>query len=114
MALSKVAIANRALQKLGAKRIESLTQDHPNARSMNVCFDQIRDALLRRYIWTFAKRRDSLAADGDQTVWGGHNRFSVPNDFIRLVRDDESGFRVDWDLESDDTGTQFIITDDAA
>mgnify|MGYP001426155490 CR=1 FL=1 len=37
---SKVEIANGALQKLGAKRIESLTQDHPNARSMNVAFEE--------------------------------------------------------------------------
>ena len=35
MAISDVTVANRALQKLGAKRIESLTQDTPNARSIN-------------------------------------------------------------------------------
>ena len=39
MAISRVQLANRALQKLGAKRIESLTQDHPNARSMNAAFE---------------------------------------------------------------------------
>ena len=36
MAVSEVSIANAALQKLGSpSRLESLTQDHPNARTMN-------------------------------------------------------------------------------
>jgi hypothetical protein len=101
VAVSKVAIANRALQKLGAKRIESLTQDHPNARSMNACFDQVRDSLLRKYSWSFAIKRDSIAADGDDPVWGDWSRYTKPNDFLALMRDDESGRVVDWKIEGD-------------
>lgn len=101
MAVSKVAIANRALQKLGAKRIESLTQDHPNARSMNAAFDIVRDALLRKYPWSFAISRDSIAADGDGPEWGEWNRYTKPNDFLALIRDDESGAVVDWKIEGD-------------
>ena len=100
MAASTVLIANRALQKLGAKRISSLTQDHPNARSMNAAFESVRDAELRRYIWSFAIKRASIAADGtDETILNTWNRYSLPNDFIRLIRDDESGFYVDWKIE---------------
>jgi len=51
---TNVSIANRALQKLGAKSIESLTQDSPNARSMNTAFVKIRDKLIRKYPWSFA------------------------------------------------------------
>lgn len=109
MALSKVAVANRALQKLGAKRIESLTQDHPNARSINACFDIVRDALLRKYDWSFAIARDSIAADPDGPEWGDWNRYTKPNDFIRLLRDDESGLAVDWKIEGD-----FILSADAS
>lgn len=101
MAVSKVAIANRALQKLGAKRIESLTQDHPNARSMNAAFDIVRDALLRKYNWSFAIQRDSIAADADGPTWGDWNRYTKPNDFLALIRDDESGLVVDWKIEGD-------------
>lgn len=108
MAVSNVSIANRALQLLGSsRRLESLTQDHPNARSLNLAYDSTRQALLRRYEWGFAIRRASIAADGDQTEWGEHNRYSLPNDFLRLSRDDELGFSKDWKIE--DT---FIITDD--
>lgn len=109
MAVSKVAIANRALQKLGAKRIESLTQDHPNARSINACFDILRDNLLRKYDWSFAIARESIAADGDGPVWGDWDRYSKPNDFIRLLRDDESGYAVDWKVEGD-----YILSRDGA
>ena len=109
MAISKVAIANLALQKLGAKRISALDQDHPNARSMNAAYDSVRRRELRRYEWSFAIKRQSIAADGSKTVWGSHNRFSLPNDFLYLIRDDESGQAPDWRIEG-----LFIVTDDAA
>jgi hypothetical protein len=109
MAVSKVAIANRALQKLGAKRIESMTQDHPNARTVSACFDILRDALLRKYDWSFAIKRDSIAADGDSPEWGDWDQYTKPNDFIRLLRDDESGTAVDWKIEGD-----FILSRDGA
>jgi hypothetical protein len=109
MAISKVAIANRALQKLGAGRISSLAQDHPNARSMSAAYPIIRDELLRRYTWGFSVKRASIAADGDQTAWGSHNRYSLPNDFLRLIRDDESGSNVDWRIEG-----LYVVTDDAS
>mgnify|MGYP000862511461 CR=1 FL=1 len=65
---SKVSIANGALERLGEKRIESLTQDDVRARSMNASFDSVRDALLRKYDWGFAIRRASIAADGSETT----------------------------------------------
>ena len=114
MATSKVAIANGALQHLGAKRIESLGQDHPNARSMKAAYDRARKKLLRQYDWGFATRRDSIAADGDETLWGGHNRFVLPNDYLRFLRDDESGYRLDWKIESDENVGVYIVTDDAS
>jgi hypothetical protein len=105
---SNVSIANEALQLLGSSRkLESLTQDHPNARTMNAAFERTRQSLIRRYEWSFAKKRASIAADGDQTVWGEHNRYSIPNDYLRLTRNNETGFSVDWQIEGG-----FIVTDD--
>ena len=60
---SEVDIANRALQKLGAESIVSLTQDSENARACNLCYEPIRDAELRAHPWNFAIKRASLAAD---------------------------------------------------
>jgi hypothetical protein len=109
MAASNVSIANRALQKLGAKRISSLTQDHPNARSMNAAFERVRDAELRRYDWSFAIARASIAADASGPTWGDWNRYTLPNDFLRLLRDDESGANVDWKIE----GLYILTADDS-
>ena len=110
MATSEVAIANLALQKLGvSKRLESLTQDHPNARTMSLAYEPTRDAELRRYTWGFSIARASIAADGAQTVWGAWNRYSLPNDFLRLIRDNETLQAVDWRIEG-----LFIITKDAS
>jgi hypothetical protein len=109
MSTSTVQAANRALQKLGAGRIESLTQDHPNARSMNAVFAPVRDAELRKYAWSFAIKRASIAADVDGPTWGDWNRYSLPNDFICLVRDNESGRTVDWKIEG-----QYILSADAS
>lgn len=109
MAVSNVAIANGALQKLGARRIESLTQDAPNARSMNAVFERVRASLLRRYDWSFAIKRASIAADSTQTTWGELNRFSLPNDYIRLLRDNETQQKLDWKIEG-----RYIVTNDAA
>jgi hypothetical protein len=99
MATSKVAIANLALQKLGAKRISALTQDHPNARSMSAAYEFVLKSELRRYVWAFAIKRASVAADGDESEYGGFLRYSLPNDFIRLIRDNERNTTVDWKRE---------------
>lgn len=109
MATSKVAIANGAIQRLGDKRIESFTQDHPNARSMNAAFDRVLRAEMRRYDWGFAIKRASVAADGTGPVWGDWSRYSLPNDYLRLLRDDESRLNVDWRIEG-----QHILSRDAA
>ena len=109
MSTSKVQIANGALQRLGERRIESLTQDEPSARSMNAAFDRVVKSEIRRYGWNFAIKRASIAADGDDPTWGDWNRYSLPNDFIRLLRDDESGIAVDWKIEG-----IFILSADAA
>lgn len=110
MAVSKVQIANLALQKLGVSRkLESLTQDHPNARTLNLAFEPIRRAELRRYNWSFAIKRESIAADGDEPTWGDWTQYSLPNDFLCLIRDDETGQRVDFKIEG-----LFILSQNAA
>lgn len=111
MATSDVSIANRALQKLGARRIDSLGEDSPNARSVSAAFEVVRDRLLRKYAWNFAIGRAQVAADADKTLWGDLNRFRKPTDFLRLLRGVEAGTddieRVKtWRLEG-----EYIVTD---
>lgn len=110
MATSNVEIANRALQILGSShRLESLTQDHPNARTITAAFQRTREALLRRYKWNFAVKRASVAADSVNTLWGGWKRYPLPADCARLLRDNETGTRSDWTIEG-----RFITTADSS
>jgi len=82
---STTSIANRALQLLGAKRVTSLSEDSRNARSMNVAYEPVRDALLQKYPWSFAVKRAALAADGDAPLHGRARSFTLPSDYIRLL-----------------------------
>ena len=112
-AVSSVTIANRALQRLGATRISSLTQNFPNARSINNAYDTTRRRLLRLYTWAFAKSRASLPMASTQTVFDQLNMFPLPTDFIRLYRDPGYSASVqsrrDWEIEEGN-----IITTDGA
>ena len=111
MSKSDVQICNRALQKVGAARITSLTQDTPNARACNVAYAQVRDAELRAHPWAFAIRRAQLASDATAPDWGKQNAFQLPTDFLALAppyAEYNSNAR-DWKIEG-----QKIYTNDQA
>lgn len=117
---SKVEICNRALQKLGAKRIQSLTSDTPNARSCNVAYEPVKEAELRKHTWNTAVKRASIAADAVAPIFGRSNFFTLPTDFLRLLNRDPDRatllpgantvtLETDWQIERGK-----IITDDDA
>ena len=82
---SETSICNRALQKLGAARISSLTENSNNARSCNACYEELRDDELSKYAWSFAMERAELAADAIAPDFGKQNSFTLPADFLRLI-----------------------------
>ena len=108
---SNVAICNRALQRLGAKRITSLTENSVNARTMNVAFEPVRDALLEKYPWRFAIKRTQLAASATTPDFGKARAFPLPSDFIRLHTPyPETNYNDrDWEIEGNE-----ILTHDSA
>lgn len=108
---SKVEIANRALQILGAKRIVSLTEDSRNARAINAAFEPVKRAELRKHPWSFAILRVQLAADAVAPTFTRQNSFTLPSNFIRLLSPDpEVNFNdLDWIIEG-----KKIITNDGA
>jgi len=108
---SAVEICNRALQKLGAKRITSLTQDSANARACNVAYSPVLKSELRAHNWSFAIKRAELAADATEPEWGKANSFQLPSDFLFLVNDypEDNLNSKDWEIEG-----RKILTNDAA
>lgn len=109
---SVVGICNRALQKLGAKRIVSLTDENSsNARACNVAYETVRDAELRAHPWSFAIKRAQLAADSSTPEFGRANSFPLPSDFLCLREPypEDNSLDHDWQIEG-----RKILTDEDA
>jgi hypothetical protein len=108
---SKVEIANRALQILGAKRIVSLTEDSRNARAISAAFEPVKLAELRKHPWAFATKRVQLAASATAPAFTKARAFPLPADYVRLLPpDSEENFNdLDWEIEG-----KSIITNDSA
>lgn len=106
---SDVEICNRALQKLGAKRIVSLDDDSPNARACQAAYEPVKRAELRAHPWNFAVQRAELAADATAPAWGRANSFQLPSDCLRILPDypEDNRNSHDWQIEG-----RKILTDD--
>lgn len=81
---SLVQIANRALSKIGAARIISLTDDNKQARAVNSCIYDIIDDELRAHRWQFSLKRTSVAALSDAPAYGYQYQYAMPPDFLRI------------------------------
>lgn len=107
---SEVDICNRALQKLGAARITSLSQNSTEARAANLAYEMVRDAELRAHPWNFAITRTTLAEDATAPDFGYAAQFTLPVDCLRLLPPDgvSSNFNsLDWKIEG-----RKILTDE--
>jgi hypothetical protein len=95
---SEVGICNRALSRLGASRISSLSDStSKNARECNNAYETVRDAMLRRHPWNFAIKRASLAAEVTGPAFGPTNYFQLPSTCLRLLLPNDTG--LDWIIE---------------
>ena len=107
---SDVGIANAALRKLGQAPITAFSENSKAARLANERFAELRDELLFRHPWNFARKRASLAASATAPAWGFTNAFPLPTDYIRMYEvngeDEETG---KWKVEDGS-----IVTDLAA
>lgn len=88
MVSSNIDIANRALQKVGARRIGSFDEGSREANEVNACFFQLRDAELRTNFRTFATKRVQLAALTTSPAFGRTKQYQLPEDFLRLAARD--------------------------
>lgn len=107
---SVVEICNRALQKLGAKRITSITEDSVNARACNTAYNPLRLAELRSHPWACATKRAQLAVSSDEPLFVKQYQYPLPSDYVRLLPNDE-GYNLnsnDWQIEAG-----YIVTDDS-
>lgn len=100
MASSEVAIANRALDMMGADAITSLDDDTASAgrckRNLPIC----RDYVLRSYPWNSATRRVSLPALVTAPAFGFSYAYQLPSDCLRVIAlQDDVLYGQTWRIE---------------
>ena len=84
--VSQVDIANRALSKLGERRIDSLAEEGNAPETLNDMFGIVRDSELEAHPWAFSKTRVQLTDDPTTPVFGYSYRYRKPSDFVRLIQ----------------------------
>ena len=82
---SNVEIANRALTKIGSKRIIALTDNTKEGREANSMFSIVRDAELRKFNWRFSIKRAQIAAQSDAPAFGYSYQYRAPADCLKIL-----------------------------
>jgi hypothetical protein len=83
---SKTQIANKALVKIGAKRITDLADDsNTNARTCNEVFDQIAEEVIRSGEWNCLKARANLP-QATTPEFGWDYAYTMPEDCARVIK----------------------------
>lgn len=77
--MTKVRICNRALVKLGADTVISLSGDSAEASLCNIFFDDVVDEVLQDFEWTCAIERKDLARSSDSPVSGYEYQYPLPS-----------------------------------
>jgi hypothetical protein len=103
---SKTDICNFALSEVGAKRITAVTEDNERARICDLYYDPTRKEVLEAHTWGSAMARVSVAEDASDPTWGYDNRFSLPEDYIRMVSIDSVNRR-SWEIEGN-----YVVTNE--
>lgn len=107
---SDIAIANRALTKIGAARIISFGDNNEAARALQSLYEIVRDAELRAYTWNFSVKRASLAALATAPEFDYPRQFQLPTDCLKVLwagdfypgpnmSDLSNGLESDYDVE---------------
>ena len=96
MATTILAVCNRALGKIGAPRINALTDDTPPALALAACLPGVSDWMLRAYLWRFALKRAVLAEADAVPAFGYGWSFTLPDDCLTTAPEADTA---DWTVE---------------
>lgn len=85
MALSDIALASRALIRIGAAPISSFDDGTAESEIAGALFGPVRDSLLSAYSWSFAMGQVALNQLETPPVADYANAFQLPADFLRAL-----------------------------
>ena len=85
MALNDIALASRALIRIGAAPITSFDDGTAQSEIAGALFAPVRDALLSAYAWSFATGQVALNALSTAPMADYDKAYQLPNDFLRAL-----------------------------
>ncbi len=85
MSLSSTEICNSALIKVGADRIDDITDLNKRARLCNEQYDKKRKNLIAAHPWNFATKRVALSPDAATPLYEFDVQYTLPADCLRVV-----------------------------
>jgi len=84
------------MQKLGAKRFTSFSDNVKSARESNLAYAIVRDSELAKREWTFSLARVQLAPDTATPAFDYSYQFTLPGDCLRPLKERDT---VSWYVE---------------
>lgn len=96
---TKVSICSNALLLLGAKTINSLSEDSDRATIASNLYASVRDDLLRSHPWNCAVKRAILAPDAEAPAFDYGAKFKLPGDWLRTISVGPEGYEIDFKHE---------------
>lgn len=85
MALTDIALASRALIRLGAAPISSFNDGTAESEIAGALYAPVRDALLSAYGWSFATGQVALTKLETPPEADYASAFALPNDYLRAL-----------------------------
>lgn len=85
MALSAVAIASRALLRIGTRAINSFDDGTVESDLAGALYTPIRDGLLSSFGWSFATTQMELVRLANAPLADYDYAFQLPNNFLRAI-----------------------------
>ena len=84
--ISALNIVNAALANIGVSPVASFADGTTQAQAADRLFDMTRDEVLSARPWSFAIKRQNLAAANNLSLTEWSYAFALPSDFIRIVQ----------------------------
>lgn len=82
---TETSICNSALIKIGADRINSLTEANKRAQLCSEQYSKVRDEVLRSHPWNFAITRAEFSQLSSTPAFGYTYEYSIPSDCLRIL-----------------------------